>query len=217
MIGAVLLCSLVTGYSLLRYPGVLVPLRVGLLYAGVLVVVLLSYLVMVWHLTHSMEAESLWIARLGLNWGLLIAFFWLIEMTTGNLLDAQSGLVRILYFGSSILAFSLPLFAGIWGTRQSGKIRMGMLAGLWSGIISGLLAFLILMTITYLFLNPILQDPQNLSQFQGSGTPDIATFVIGDSLAGATGHLVIGLVLGPASGFMGGVIGKSLSLRPAAN
>jgi len=36
----------------------------------------------------------------------------------------------------------------------------------------------------------------------------MTTFVIGDSLAGAVGHLVIGLVLGPAFGALGGLVGK---------
>jgi hypothetical protein len=85
-----------------------------------------------------------------------------------------------------------------------------MLVGLWSGIVSGPLAFLILMTLTYLFLNTMLHDPQNALQFKESGAPDLVTFIIGDSLAGATGHLVIGLVLGPGLGLIGGVIGKAL-------
>ena len=89
--------------------------------------------------------------------------------------------------------------------------------GLWSGIVSGLLAFLILMTITYLFLNIMRSDPQNVLQFQGSGARDLTTFVVGDSLAGATGHLVIGPVLGSGLGLVGGVIGKALGAKPATN
>ena len=72
---AVLSCSVVTAYSLLRYPGILVPLQVGLLYASVLVVVLLIYLIVAWRLTSKDESDSIWIARQGLNWGILIAFF----------------------------------------------------------------------------------------------------------------------------------------------
>jgi hypothetical protein len=67
------------------------------------------------------------------------------------------------------------------------------------------------MVITYLFLNIMLRDPQNILQFGTSGAPDLATFVIGDSLAGAVGHLVIGLVLGPAFGTIGGLLGKAFA------
>jgi hypothetical protein len=90
-------------------------------------------------------------------------------------------------------------------------MRNAALIGLWSGIISGLLTFLCLMAITYLFLNIMLRDPQNILQFGTSGAPDLATFVIGDSLAGAVGHLVIGLVLGPAFGTIGTLLGKALA------
>jgi hypothetical protein len=215
--GAVVLCLSVTTYSLLHYSGLLIPLRTGLIYVGVLVLTCLTDLLVVWRLTNSTDTEYLWIAHQSLKWGLLIAGFWLIEMVTGNLLDARSGTVRTLYFGSSLLAFMLPLFAGIWGSRKSGRVRAGMLMGLWSGIVSGLLAFLILMTITYLFLNIMRSDPQNVLQFQGSGARDLTTFVVGDSLAGATGHLVIGPVLGSGLGLVGGVIGKALGAKPATN
>jgi hypothetical protein len=46
-----------------------------------------------------------------------------------------------------------------------------------------------------------------------SGAPDIVSFVIGDSLAGATGHLIIGAILRPSLGAVGGVVGKSLARR----
>jgi hypothetical protein len=210
LISAIFLCLLVTGYSLLRYPGILSPLRVGMIYAGVLSAVLLSYLLIAWRLTSNNDSNSVLSAGPGLNWGLIIAMAWLIEIVAGNLLDPNYALVRIIYFGSTILGFSLPLLAGIWGTRLTGSSRVGMLVGLWSGIVSGLLTFLSLMTITYVFLQTMLQDPQNMIQFQGSGARDLATFVIGDSLAGATGHLVIGLVLGPGLGGIGGLIGKGL-------
>jgi hypothetical protein len=207
---AVVLCLSVTAYSLLRYPGILVPLRTGMLYSGVLVAVLLTYLLIAWRLTGNDDSDSVLAAGPGLNWGLIIAIFWLIEMLAGNLFDGKSSLVRIFYFGSSILAFGLPLFAGIWGLKKSGRIRDGMLIGLWSGIVSGLLAFLILMMITYLFLNTMLRDPQNALQFKESGAPDLVTFIIGDSLAGATGHLLIGIILGTALGSVGGLLGKGL-------
>ena len=206
----IVISLVVAGYSLLRYPGILLPLRVGLAFAAILLVTLLSYLMITWRLTRSKDSDAAWGARYGLNWGILIAGFWLLEIVAGNLLNPQYSIVKIVYFGSSAMAFSLPFFAGIFGALHSGLIRMGILIGVWSGIVSGLLTFLSLMAVTYLFLNRLLHDPQNMLQFQGSGTPDLATFVIGDSLAGATGHLVIGLVLVPGFAAIGAAIGKAL-------
>jgi len=70
------------------------------------------------------------------------------------------------------------------------------------------LTFLILMVVTYLFLNTFLQDPENILQSQMSGTTNLTAFVVGDSLAGGIGHLMIGLVLGIGLGAIGGVIYK---------
>jgi hypothetical protein len=167
--------------------------------------------VIVLRLTRGTDSDEAWIANLGLTWGIMIAGFWLIEIIAGNLLNPKYSLVQIIYFGSSAIAFSLPFFAGIWGASQSGLIRTGTMIGLWIGIVSGLLTFLSLMAVTYLFLNHMLQDPQNMLQFQQSSAPDLVTFVMGDSLAGATGHLVIGLILCPGLGTIGGIIGRMLS------
>jgi len=207
------LSLLVTGYSLLRYPAILLPLRVGIVFASVFLVVLLGYIIIAWRLTQSTDSDAAWIANRGLIWGIMIAGFWLMEIVAGNLLDPQHITVQIMYFGPSITAFALPFFAGISGTKHSGTIRTGTLVGLWSGIVSGLLTFLSLMAVTYLFIKHMLEDPENALQFLQSGAPDLVTFVIADSLAGATGHLVIGLVLGPALGAIGGVIRHLLGRR----
>jgi hypothetical protein len=207
---AIAICLLVTGYSLLTHPGILLPLRVGLLFMGILFFTLLSYLIIVWRPARSVDIAPAQVARAGSLWGIVIAGFWLVEIIAGNLLDPQYRLVRLIYYGSSAIAFTLPFFAGVWGGRNTGNTRAGFQVGLWSGITSGVLTFLSLMAVTYLFRNHMLQDPQNILQFQGSRAPDLPTFVIGDSLAGATGHLVIGLILNPLLGTLGGVIGMAL-------
>jgi hypothetical protein len=207
---AIVICLLVTGYSLLTHPGIVLPLRVGLLFTGVLLFTLSSYLIIVWRPAGPVDIAAAQVARTGSLWGNVIAVFWLVEIIAGNLLDPQYRLVRLIYYGSSAIAFTLPFFAGAWGAHNAGIPRAGFQVGLWSGITSGLLTFLSLMAVTYLFLNRMLQDPQNFLQFQASAAPDLPTFVIGDSLAGATGHLVIGLILNPLLGALGGVIGIAL-------
>src|SRR6478609_4877222 len=104
-IAGVVLCILVSGFSLFRYPAILYPLRVGIPYLAVLVIVLLSYVILVLRLTSNSDADSLWIARRGFHWGILIAGFWLTEIVTGNLIDSQDGLVKLIYFASTIFAF----------------------------------------------------------------------------------------------------------------
>lgn len=188
-------------------------MRVGLTFLSIFLAILSIYLILAWQLTQSSSPDDRQVARHGLRWGSLIASFWFIEIVAGNLADSQQIMVQIFYFGAAMIAFVLPLFAGIWEAKQFGTLRAGLLIGLWSGMISGLLSFLFLMAVAYLFLNPLLLDSQNILQFQNSGAPDIVTFVIGDYLAGAMGHLVIGLVFGAGFGILGGMIGKALTGR----
>jgi hypothetical protein len=188
-------------------------MRVGLTFLIIFLAILSIYLILAWQLTQSSSPDDRQVARRGLRWGSLIASFWFIEIVAGNLADSQQVMVQIFYFGAAMMAFGLPLFAGIWEAKQFGNFRAGLLTGLWSGMISGLLSFLFLMAVAYLFLNTLLLDSQNILQFQNSGAPDIVTFVIGDYLAGAIGHLVIGLVFGAGSGILGGMIGKALTGR----
>jgi len=206
----IILCLLVVGYSLLRYPTILIPLRTGVLFASVFFLVVLIYGLITWRLSFNTTPEAAWLARASLVWGILIAILWLVEILTGNLGRTESAALKLAYFGATGVALVLSLIAGMWGSMHTGQTRTGALLGLYSGMVSGLLTFLILMAVTYLFLNSFLQDPQNISQFQQSGTADLTAFVIGDSLAGGLGHLVIGLVLGPLLGAIGGVIGKVL-------
>ena len=205
-----LLCLLVTGYSLLRYPAILIPLRTGILFASVFFLVLLIYGLITWRLSFSTTTEAVWLARNSLGWGILISIFWFVEIVTGNLSDTGKTTAQFLYFGATGCALIMSFIAGIWGAKQTGSVRSGTLLGLYGGMISGLFTFLILMGVTYLFLPTFLQDPQNVFQFQESGTTDLTAFVIGDSLAGGIGHLIIGLVLGLLLGVIGGVVGNIL-------
>jgi hypothetical protein len=203
----IVLCLLVVGYSLIRYPAILLPVRVGFVFLSIFLVILTIYFILGSRFTQSSSLDQIWILRQGLNWGFLTAGFWLIEIVAGNLADPQKAFVKLIYFGATVIAFVLPLFAGIVGARQFGTIRAGVTTGLWSGMVSGLSTFLILMAVADLFLNTSLKDPQNILQFQNCGAPDMVTFVIGDYLGGAIGHLVIGLVFGAGFGMLGGVIG----------
>src|ERR1051325_7440013 len=172
-ITGVVLCVIVTGYSILRFPAILDPLRVGMMYLLILAIVLMSYIILVLALTRNSDATSLWVAYRGFNWGLAIAGFWLLEIVAGNLFDPKHSLVKLVYFGSSIFAFGFPLFAGIGAAGRTGLIHYGTRVGLWSGIVSGLLTFLCLMGVTYLFLSVVLQDPQNVLQFKTSNAADL--------------------------------------------
>ncbi len=107
-------------------------------------------------------------------------------------------------------AFSTPLLAGFLGSQQTGRIRTGASIGVWSGLLSGSWTFILLMLLTLGGVNHGLPvDAKDMTQFQHSGAPDIATFLVGEALAGAIVHLaLIGPVWGGILGALGGVLGR---------
>ncbi len=87
------------------------------------------------------------------------------EIVTGNLIapgapGAPPGVA--IDRGATLLAPALPLAAGSIGAYRLEGFRAGALTGLWSRLIGGLIAFLMLMGITYLFLPIFQHDPQTL-------------------------------------------------------
>src|SRR5580765_2815530 len=101
LILGILLCLLVTGYSLLRYPAILIPLRTAILFAGVFSLVLLIYGLITWRLSFNETTEAVWLARSSIGWGILISIFWFIEIVTGNLNDTGKTSFQYIYFGAT--------------------------------------------------------------------------------------------------------------------
>ena len=87
----------------------------------------------------------------------------------------------------------------------------GTLAGFWSGLISGLIAFIVLLCMTYFFMNMLQLDPQNIREFQRNSASDLSTSIVGESLAGGANHLWLGPLLGAGLGAIGGVVGAALT------
>src|ERR1041384_5615014 len=95
--------------------------------------------------------------------------------------------VCLLIVGDSLLrypAILLPLRTGLSFLIMSLVILLAYALAAWS-----------LTRSTHPLLHTMFQDSQNKLQFQESGAPDLVTFIVGDSLAGAIGHLIIGLLL----------------------
>jgi hypothetical protein len=91
------------------------------------------------------------------------------------------------------------------------SFRGGLMAGLWCGIVSSLIASLALLSLPHLFLGTLQQDAQTIEEFRRSGAPDLVTYIIGDFSAAATNHLLIGLLLGLIVGALGAAIGVGVA------
>ena len=119
----------------------------------------------------------------------------------------------MVYRFTSLLAYALPLVAGAVGTYSTQRVRSGIAVGFWSGLLSGVIAFLTLMAVAYLFMGTLQHDPQTLQEYAHSGERTLSTYIVGDFLFGACSHLLlIGMVYGTIMAAIGAVVGKAAAV-----
>jgi hypothetical protein len=148
--------------------------------------------------------------RFSALFGLLIGALWMVEIFTGNLIAVGSSASIGVYRLSTLLAFALPLVAGVIGAYTERRVRSGIAIGFWSGLISGLIAFFTLMAVAYLFMGTMQHDPQTLREYAHSGERTLSTYIVGDFLVGGCSHLLlIGMVYGTILAAIGAVVGKA--------
>jgi hypothetical protein len=213
ILGGIVLTALLVCYGLLRYPTTLtitdeslVLLAMGItlaLYAGIAL-----------YSTQSKTKNTTQVTQLGIGFGLLIGFLWMIEVLSGNLGDPGNPIIVGIYRGSTLLVVISTLFAGVLGGRQSGRMGQACMVGIWSGLISGLLTACTAMLMTYLFMDTLIHNPQNIQEFlhNPQSAPDMITFLTGDIIVASMSHLLIGPILGIVVSAFGGLLGKGLHL-----
>jgi hypothetical protein len=208
---AVAVVALLITTNLIGYPALARDPQLPI-YGGVLGIVAALYLTII-----------LWWTRLaafapGLRWGTLFGLGaglgWLLEIVAGNLAVGQAWQPAV-YFGGTLIALSLTLAAGVAGSVATRSLRGGLMAGVWSGVVSGLIGCVILLSLPRLFLGTLRLDAQTLAEYARSGAPDLVTYIVGDYSAGATNHLVIGLLLGLIVGGLGAAIGVGVARNVA--
>jgi hypothetical protein len=160
----------------------------------------------VWWTRISALAPAL---RWGTLYGLGAGLGWVIEIVAGNLTVGQSWQL-LAYFGGTLIALGLTLAAGVAGTIATRSFRGGLVAGVWSGIVSGLIGCLTLLSLPYLFIDTLQRDTQTLAEFARSGATDLATYIAGDYSAAAIAHLLLGLALGLMLGALSAAIGTGV-------
>jgi hypothetical protein len=213
--GVMLAISLVA-IDLIRFPTSLNQGTIALIYILVLALLLAGYTILAVRGTRTWTLADPSALRDGMLCGLLVGVIWIAEIIAGNILDTQQLWVRLVYFGSILSVPVATIIAGVWVSARTGLVASGALLGLWSGLVSGLIVFLALLTLTYIPLGLQSINPPDLAAFQRSGLPDLATYEAGEDLTAAINHLWIGPVLGIIFGSLGGLVGSALAPRKAA-
>lgn len=161
------------GYGLVHYPG----LHAEPNFAGAMVVfavTLLVYVGLTVVLARGASRESIAARRTGLAGGLATGAGWLLGIAPPTSLKGWVALPLL-------VALVGPALTATIAARRSRDSRSGSLTALWSGLVAGLVVFIVWTTITYANAGRP-YDSGLVDDFRRSGAHDLPTYAIGDSL-----------------------------------
>ena len=213
---ALLLGLLLLGYGLIRYRSMLVFSGQGLLFAGLLLLLTImfaSYAFVGREISEGFGRDEMWAQRQGMNFGLLGSLFLGAEAVVDNILPDFNFLIAL---ACALGLLIVQFIAGLYGARHTRSLSSGLRIGLWSGMLSSLIAWIVLLLMTYILM-PLLQNyPRYIQGFSHSGTSDITTYIAKNAIVAATSYLVIGPIMGLAFGALGALLGKAFAPRKPA-
>jgi len=141
--------------------------------------------------TRVTTREDSVVLRHGARWGVAIGLAWTVEVVGGNVITPH-GLGAGIGVVAAGVAAILPVVGGATGAAITGRIGTGARVGFWSGVVSGLIAFVALAGVGYLIVNipgfPGVETPHHVSRTLTAD--ESAAFNIGECLAGGVSHLV---------------------------
>jgi hypothetical protein len=111
----------------------------------------LIVLILVWNAyaaIHRIHDEDSMVLNDGVKWGLAVGCAWLVvALVPINVFAPKDELGAPLWFLGLFSVVLLPFAAGAAGAIKTGKVRVGIRVGFWSGVVSGLLGFLIVLSL----------------------------------------------------------------------
>lgn len=198
VVGCAAVSLALVGYGVVHYPG----LRAEPNFAGAMVVfamTLLVYVGLVVLLARGVSRESIAARRTGLAGGLATGAGWFLGIAPPTPLK---GWVAV----PLLIALVGPTLTATIAARRSGDSRSGSGTALWSGLIAGLVVFILWTTVTYADAGRP-YDAGLVSDFHESGAHDLATYAISDNL----GSGLVLLLLIPTVALAIGTLGARLA------
>ena len=159
-------------------------------------------------------------ANIGIIVGLVTGCWWVLEISFNNFVDPRAA-TRSARFAVDngawgIIALSILIASSAQSLRTQ-RFASAIHIGLWSGLISGLIACLMGLLLVLGCMQCLLRDPLNIQEYAIRGTAehatDMVTYFAYDTMAGALGHLLIlGIAMGALLGAIGGLFTLLLGL-----
>jgi hypothetical protein len=174
-------------------------------------VLLAVYAVAVVIVTRSTSGDRRRILRAAATVGLVLGVLEMVNISV----ETFAGLS-----GSANLATTAPLILGPflvwsvvagWAARATGSLRMGLLAAVWSAMVTMVLGvtygFVLALATPGTLAHDLVNDPDYLR----GGWPDVKAFVPANTFDNGFTHLLGGLVVGSVVGLIGSLIGTRLT------
>jgi hypothetical protein len=153
--------------------------------------------------------------RTGLIWGGVAGAMWSAEIWCGGAAKLPHSAEKVLGATFVLLAVVATVTAGVRAAARTGRADTAWRAGLFSGLVSGLVVYAFGMVMTLSTLPVLASRGDYQAEFARSHAPNIATYLVGDMLAGVAAHLVINLILGLVGGGIGAVTARYAGLAPS--
>lgn len=153
--------------------------------------------------------------RHGMNFGLLQVFFATVILITNTFINTNVGLAFLLSTLSFLLSLAVYFVAGILAVKQTGRLRAGIYAGLWTGTIYGVINLAISLVIFFAVTYPrLLAGAANSVNALANPEAYRAGLMIGGMSVTIFGAL-LAVGFGAGLGVLGGLIGRNISpFRP---
>jgi len=145
--------------------------------------------------------------------GLLLGLLWSIEISINNFIAPPLPGRDIIDNGFwAAIGISMLVYAAL-RAHQANRLAGGLEAGIWTGLVSGLLACCMALSVIVFAMPFITRDPLNLAEWAALGTassaPSMAAYFAFETFAGAFLHLVVlGVGMGGLVGLLGGLAGR---------
>lgn len=201
VVGCATVSLALVGYGIVHYPG----LRAEPNFAGAMAVfamTLLVYVGLVVVLARGVSRESIAARRIGLAGGLATGAGWFLGIAPPTPLKGWVALPLL-------VALVGPALTATLAGRRSSDSRSGSATALWSGLVAGLVVFIVWTIVTYANAGGP-YDSGLVNDFHKSGAHDLPTYAIGDSL----GSGLVLLLLIPTVALAVGTLGARLANAP---
>jgi hypothetical protein len=208
VLGAIATAVALAAYGPARYPGLRSGISTWMAVAAFLVIVA-GYAFAALTLSRGATVQARTARRHGLVAGLGIGAAWLMIL-------APAEVSKNLVFLPLAVALLGPLAVAYVAGRSSRDARTATAAAIWSGLVGGLLVFIVWVAATY-YDDGRPYDAQMLRDFHHSGSHDLVAYAVTDNIGAAMGLLVIIPVVALALGSLSGrlAVGRTTATRPA--